>query len=224
MANPAAEFDTYVFLGDPAMPPLWRWSAWQQVAPAMDPVIQAARGPASVRSTQNLPQRAGTVKFGRIGWKEADHQKWTHESPRTLAESSTWEFLNAEVWAPAWTQCEREHWAPDVFLSISNEAIVARAVSFNPVVVFAVATDLAQRNGASLAGAISRLAELLAPKLSGFVQRPWGRSVRNVGFTNAIQDLHISGLFKPGDRHKKPVALDMLSGTWQPLIVDRSDR
>jgi hypothetical protein len=47
-----------------------------------------------------LPNRDGTVKFGRIGWKEQDQQKWRHGSPRNLESSTSWNFLTAELWAP----------------------------------------------------------------------------------------------------------------------------
>ena len=108
MAFHTADYDVYVFIGDPATQPLWRWDKWQLLMPALDDLLHVARGPASTRSTQFLPNRGGTVKFGRIGWKESDQQKWTHGSPRTLESSPSWRFLDTELWAPAWTQCERD--------------------------------------------------------------------------------------------------------------------
>src|SRR5438309_1099122 len=72
MAFHTADYDAYVVLGDPAAAPLWRWKVWQRFLPAIDPVIHAARGKPAVRSIQYLPDQAGVVKFGRLGWKEAD--------------------------------------------------------------------------------------------------------------------------------------------------------
>src|SRR4051812_26041990 len=120
MAFHTADYDVYVVLGDPNTPPLWNWKVWQRFLPAIDPLIQAARGKPAVRSGQFLPNRAGEVKFGRLGWKESDHQKWTHGSPANQQASKSWSFLDLEVWAPPWTACEREDRSPDLFLSVLN--------------------------------------------------------------------------------------------------------
>ena len=70
MAFHAADYDAYVALADPNAAPLWSWKVWQRFLPAIDPLIQAARGNPAVRSTQYLPNRAGVVRFGRLGLEE----------------------------------------------------------------------------------------------------------------------------------------------------------
>ena len=122
MAFHTADYDVYVFLGDPAAQPLWHWDKWLLLMPDLDALLHVARGPASTRSKQFLPNRGGTVKFGKIGWKEPDQQKWTHGSPRTLESSPGWRFFGTELWAPAWTHCERDRSAPDIFLAIASES------------------------------------------------------------------------------------------------------
>jgi hypothetical protein len=215
MAFHKADYDLYVFLGDPASEPLWHWNKWHQLIPQIDALLRVARGPASIRSTQYLPNRTGTIKFGKIVWKEKDQQKWTHLSPSNLEASPRWNFLSAELWAPAWMQCEREGLAPDVFLSISSQGYFGKATSFEPVVVLAVVTELARRDAVLIAGAVEKLRELLNAKLVGHQRRPWGRTaLGGLGFENSIQDLHVTGLFKPGKSQERPLGLDLFSGTW----------
>ena len=220
MAFHAADYDAYVALGDPNAPPLWSWRVWQRFLPAIDPLMQAAREKPAVRSTQYLPNQAGVVKFGRLGWKKSDHQKWSHGSPTNQEESKCWSFLSLEVWAPAWTVCEREDRAPDVFLSMSNEALVGgyhQELLFNPVVVFAVVSELARLERSLAPRVLSAFRELAAPKLVGYRQRPWGYPSGSVGFTNSIQDLAVSGLFKAGPRHKGEVGFHLFTEHWQPV-------
>jgi hypothetical protein len=218
MAFHTADYDLYILLGDPASEPLWHWDRWHQLMPDLDKLLRAARGPALVRSIQYLPNRAGTVKFGKINWKESDQQKWTHHSPTNLERSANWNFLSAELWAPAWTQCERENFAPDVFLSISSEAHFGKAASFEPVVVVAVLATLAQRQSALVARVIKKIAEVLNAKLVARQRRPWGlTALGGSGFKNAIQDLHVSGLFKSGRRQERPLGLDLFTDTWDQV-------
>ena len=218
MAFHTADYDVFVFLGDPASQPLWHWNKWLRLMPDMDALLHVARGPAATRSTQYLPNGSGTVKFGRIGWKERDQQKWTHGSPGNLESSPSWNFLTAELWAPAWTQCERESSAPDIFMEIASESAFGNAPAFQPVIVFAVVGELSQREHLLVTRVVERLRELINPKLVAHQRRPWGRStLGGVGFSNSIQDLHVSGLFKPGRRQERAVDLDLFEDAWDLL-------
>jgi hypothetical protein len=220
MAFHTAEYETFVLLGDPSVPPPWDWAVWRRLVPALDPLIRAARGKPAVRSTQYAPDRKGTVKFGRLGWKDADHQKWTHDSPTTGAEARSWGFVDVEVWAPAWTTYEREDRAPDVFLTVANEALGSgfrQGLLFSPVIVLAVVAELARREPAALAAAVAALRELSAAKLVGHRRRPWGRPFGSVGFTGSIQDLAVSGLFKPGKRHQGELGFHVFAEKWEPV-------
>jgi hypothetical protein len=220
MAFHTADYDAYVALGDPNAPPLWSWRVWKGFPPIIDPLMKATRGKPALRSTQYLPNQSGLVKFGRLGWKEADHQKWSHGSPTNKEESKSWSFLSLEVWAPTWNTCERENRAPDVFLSIANESLgggYRQELLFNPVVVFAVVSELAQREPSHVAPVISSIGKLASAKLVAYRRRPWGTAFGSVGFTNSIQDLAVSGLFKPGQRHNGTVGCHLLAEEWQPL-------
>ena len=218
MAFHTADYDVYVLLGDPACKPLWWWENWRQLMPELGALLHVARGPALVRSTQYLPNRSGTVKFGRIRWNERDQQKWTHGSPSNFDSSPGWRFLSAELWAPAWTQCARENCAPDVFMVIASERLFGDATSFEPVIVFAVASELVSRNAELVTRVVERLGEIVNPKLVANQRRPWGRSLPSgVGYTNSIQDLHVTGLFKRGQRQGRAIGLDLFADVWEPM-------
>ncbi|HJZ56413.1 MAG TPA: hypothetical protein VKE74_15720 [Gemmataceae bacterium] len=218
MAFHTAVYDVYVALGDPQAPPLWSWEVWQQFVPAIDPLIQAARGKPAVRTFQYL-YGGGAVRFGRLGWTDADHRKWAHGSPANRRQSESWNLLGLEVWAPAWTACEREDRAPNVFLSLSNQAFGGghgRELAFNPVCVLAVVSELGRRVPSLVSAGVSALRSLLSPKLLAHQRRRWGKTFGSDGFTDSIQDLVAGGLFKPGSPHTGEVGVGLLAGKWEP--------
>ena len=220
MAFHTADYETYVVLGDPEASLLWGWKVWQRFLPAIDPLIQAARGKPAVRTTQYLPNQAGEVKFGRLGWKESDHQKWSHGSPTNKAASKSWSFLSFEMWAPTWTICQRENLAPDVFLAIANESLSGgyrQELLFNPIVVFAVVSKLVEQHPSEVSAVVLALQGLLSAKLAGYQRRPWGKAFGSAGFTNSIQDLVVSGLFRPGPRHKGEIGFHLFADKWKPI-------
>ena len=133
-----------------------------------------------------------------------------------------WSFLNLEVWAPAWTVCERENRSPDVFLTIVNESLTGNTqLLFNPIVLLAVSSDVARQNASLVHTAVSSLKDLIAPKLLGRRKRPWGLPWCSGAFTNSIQDLAVSGLFMPGPRHKGTIGFHLFAEEWQPAVVEK---
>ena len=107
-----------------------------------------------------------------------------------------------------------------MFLSLSNEALGGgydQELLFNPVVVFAVLSELAQRHLSLAPLVVSAFWQLASPKLVGYRHRPWGNMFGSVGFTNSIQDLAVSGLFKPGPRHNGEVGFHLLTEQWTPV-------
>jgi hypothetical protein len=219
MAFYSADYDTFVFLGDPTCLPLWFWKVWHPFCPALDPLIQAARGKPAIRSTQLLPKKAGVVRFGRLGWKDSDHQKWAHDSPANKGVSASWVFLTLQIWAPAWTACERENRAPDVFLSIRNESFGrghGQVSLFNPLIILAIVSELAGRSPSEVNRVVRALQEFTSANLVGYQRRPWGRPFGSVGFSNSIQDLTTTGLFKPGSHHKGKIGFHLFAEKWEP--------
>jgi hypothetical protein len=110
--------------------------------------------------------------------------------------------------------------APDVYLCISNERLspssgaVEENLHFSSVCLLAVACELGEHTREDGRRAATSLVALLASPLTASSKRSWGQKFGSVGFTNAINDLAISGLFNPGPRHATPPTLHMFSGDW----------
>lgn len=212
-----ASYDTYVVLGNPDVQPLWYWNVWNEFAPTIDPLIKIARSTAVVRSIQYLPNGAGAVKFGRLGWKVSDHEKWTHGSPTNGVQSQSWNFLNVAVWAPSPTVCNREQRPPEVFLDVLNDGLSGgylQKLSFNPIVVLAVTSEWADSQASTVNSALSTLRTLMSAKLVGHRRRPWGQGSRHGGH---IQDLAVNGLFKHGVRHLGEPGFHLFEHEWTPV-------
>jgi hypothetical protein len=208
------QYEVFAVLGDPNAEPAWSERRWQLIADIFDPLVQKARGRAAVRSTQlsigpgSPNQRA--ISFGRIGWNASGHKKWVHP----LATGAV-EFVSTEVWAPSWTTCEREGRAPDVYLAVRNEqSVPGEQVRFNPVFIFALALDQDSQIVSSARPSAEALATMLGSLLCVRCVRPWGYRHGNVGFSSAIGDLYVTGLFKPGPRNQRPLSPEMLTGNW----------
>jgi hypothetical protein len=216
------EFEVFVLLGNPAASPPWVQVAWAEVSKALDPLIRAARARPAVRTTQLTPglgspnQRA--ISFGRIGWSDDGARKWTHTKDGRLVSGAPSHFYNCEVWAPSWTVCAREVHAPDVYFAIRNEANPAavpgqhQALCFNASCILAVASDAA----AAVSEQPTRSAEALALIVQAVVR---ARTVRRWGsgyaYTAAINDLIVTGLFKPGPHQQIPATVSMPDGSWE---------
>ncbi len=208
------QYEVFAVLGDPSAEPAWSEQRWELIADIFDPLVQKARGRAAVRSTQlsigpgSPNQRA--ISFGRIGWNASGHRKWVHP----LATGAV-EFVSTEVWAPSWTTCEREGRAPDVYLAVRNEqSVPGEHVRFNPVFIFALALDQDSQIFSGARPSAEALATMLGSLLRVRCVRPWGYRHGNVGFSNAIGDLYVTGLFKPGPRNQRPLSPEMLTGNW----------
>ena len=202
------DFDVFVLLGNPSEPDIWTWSAWPAVVEALTPLVVACRGRATVRTTQFERDGKTEILFGGIGWNEAGHQKWVHGSPRNAESSQGWRFLTAELWAPAWSTCERDGSPPDLFFEVRNEAFWDRpegGLRFNPVVLLAVASDLGHQIVERALEATQHLSTRLAAVLVVRQRRPWGKPFGGAGLTDAIQDLISVGLFRLGSPHSRPV-------------------
>src|SRR5271154_1727592 len=117
-------YDLYVILGAPDSSQIWNWQNWQKIASTLDPIVALGRNKAADRTTQFINGSRNAVSFGRIGWNEKGHQKWTHNSPATIETSKKWSFLKMEMWSPTWSVCEREKIAPDFFFAFRNESFL----------------------------------------------------------------------------------------------------
>ena len=209
-------YHLHVVLGDPANARIWDWAVWPNVARLVDPLIAGSRGAAAVRSYQKN-NTGNWIRFGRIGWNNKGHQKWTHGSPRNYSESINWWFLYMELWAPSWTVCRREGVAPDVYFGFCNEGFEGfrgdySRLTFNPYLVLAVAEK--STPGKLCEDVAVNLTRLLNARLHAYQKRSWGLPVSDFGFSDAIGDLMVSSVFKPGPCHYMKPSLDLLRGEW----------
>jgi hypothetical protein len=163
------------------------------------------------------------IAFGRITNDEKGAAKWTHEKDGWLQTGAQAHFLGSEVWAPSWSACVRNDLAPDVFLSIGNELTGPppyydpSGLRFSSHCVFAVASDLGDGVRLNARRAAITISQLLKSPLAVTDVRPWGRSRGESGFTDAINDLGIVGLFRHGPRHEKSPSIEILQGNWTLL-------
>lgn len=213
MAFFSREYEVFLLLAAPASPGLWQQEQWTPFADAVNGIVAQARGKGAVRSLQYNP--AGKlIAFGRMGWDARGHAKWTHTPATTDAR-----FMSLEAWAPAWTICEKDDLAPDLFISLFNEDYLNHAgkpLLFGQRLVCAVATDLGQEAAATLRAALAQLAARQAAPVFTHARRPWGKAMLG-GFSSAIQDLALTDLFKPGDVHARPLDAATFRGNWEML-------
>lgn len=204
-------YDAYLVLTGPSAPAPWTTGTWLTVAEALAPFADSARGKAAVRCTQIDKATRKRASFGRLGWNEASHRKWTHDAPET----APWTFLGAQAWAPSWTQCERDNQAPDFFVALStpNSGLRDKPRQFGGKLLVALACDAPQDQRDRLREAVVAVARGLDSPLTVHQERAWGRASYG-GFTAAMNDLCIVGLFRGGDPHQRPLDLATFEEPW----------
>lgn len=221
------DYDVYVVLSSPESPDLWIWDRWKIVADLFAPFAEVPRGRAALRGNRYVPnpKKPGYAKsegFGRIGWDQRSHEKWTFDSSLTKDRCLNWQFLNVEAWAPSWSKCVQESLAPDFYFAMSNQKMFGcsgRQLAFNPIFVIASSVSLADSYRLGLRKAVCSLSSNVSSKLLVSRTRPWGYplSPGHTGFTGAIQDLPTTGLFKVGDPHQRPIDLNTFSELWSEV-------
>jgi hypothetical protein len=224
MAFHDREYQVYVALGHPTASPPWVEKTWSPIFEALDPIIHKARNIAAVRSQQlgsglGSPNQRG-ISFGRLGWNAHSCKKWTHSEDGVLLSGNHAVFLSCEVWAPSWSICTREGLAPDVYFAMGGESDGNAGKSnnelkFNSHCILAVASDIEQMDASRQCA--DSIASALGAVLQAYRVRPWGVQFGKGFYSNAINDLVVTGLFNPGPRHKAGVTLSSLAGPWDLL-------
>ena len=215
-------YDLYVILGATDSPELWQWKNWQSIADGLNPFISLSKGKAAVRTTQFSNTDKKHISFGQIGWNEKGHQKWTHGSPITGKESDSWYFMGMELWSPDWNVSVRAKLAPDVFFALNNQISSHRKtpIKFNQIIIFAVSVDAGETIRANARKWVQELSLKLNSPLTAYQERAWGKAFGNSGgFSNSIQDMASTGLFKVGDYHNRPVNLETFEEPWTQITV-----
>lgn len=217
------EYSVYVVLSGPHTAKPWAWSLWKEIQNLLEPFASVSRGKAAIRSTQVSGNDGKKISFGKIGWNEKSHAKWTHDSPETETDSKDWRFLNVEAWAPSWTVCEKENSAPDFFLSVNNEHPCGESdkSQFGAIVVVALATSEGSERLVQLKAAVTEIAAKLNSPLAIYKRRNWGTPIGSDGYTDALNDLGATGLFKVGPRHQRPLDVSTFSEQW--ILLENVD-
>jgi hypothetical protein len=117
------QYQVYAILGASLGEPAWAWSVWSRIYPEVSRLATVLGAEASIDSRQvRGPQSAG-VRFGRLPWSEAGHQRWAHGSPLNAAECVAWVFVDAQVHIPARSP-QRPVGFSQVYLQVSPEVVV----------------------------------------------------------------------------------------------------
>jgi hypothetical protein len=213
------EYDVYVVLSGPRTTPPWSWNKWSGIAKRLEPFTSSTRGKVSLRTTQVSKDTQKKLPFGKLGWDITSHSRWTHGSPTNAAESARWVFYSAEAWAPSWTQCEKEKDAPDFFMSLNNAHIQGESEKsqFGAKLIIALSVLESETRRADFRMAVMSISKSVASPLTVWKQRCWARPFGTVGFTDALNDLGVIGLFKVGNYHQRPLNTGTFSEDWMRL-------
>lgn len=204
------QYTVFLLLAGPDAPELWQAPLWSCFADDLREFACTARGKAAVRTLQ-YATAGKPVAFGRLGWDEKSAARWTH-APGNDERL----FAHLEAWTPSWNQCERDRLAPDFFFSMANDRMprtAGRPLRFGQQLICAIAQDMGAGKAAALQAVLARWAVELQSPLLAFQARPWGFA-SGTGFTGAIQDMVITGAFKPGDPHARAIDAASLSEEW----------
>lgn len=216
MAFFSREYEVFLLLAAPEAPGLWNAEPWMPFAAGLDGIMAqaASRGKAGVRSHQYNP--AGKlISFGRLGWNDKSHARWTHAPASGAAR-----FMSLEAWAPSWTVCEKDDQAPDVFLALANESLLGlpdKTLQFGQRLVCAIATDMGPEAAATLQTSLAQLAAQQNAVIFARTRRQWGKASAYGGFTGAIQDMLVGGLFRQDDPHALPLDAQAFREAWTRL-------
>jgi hypothetical protein len=204
------EYQTYFFICDANAPPIWDKKVWAKISPLLETLTSQARGKAAVRSTQYEPDHKTEARFGRLSLNEKSNQKWNH------GPNDQRYHICTEVWAPSWNQSARDKMPPDVFFMFHNRINPLKPLSeysFGTIVILAIRNETEIHNADQF---LSELRKLIMPILSGYKLRSWGIATGfNNAFTNAIQDMGITGLLKTGDWQHKELNSESLVEKWE---------
>jgi hypothetical protein len=218
--NYSKEFDVYVVLSATHIASPWLQVQWLQTAGLLEPFASSTRGKTALRTMQFPADSRKPISFGRLGWDARSHNRWTLDSTGGGEEFSAERvFLSTEAWAPAWTQCAKDGEPPDFFLSLHNArpGAAPEALCFGAILIIALSALEADDRRMRLRTAVKAIAKQLESPISVFKRRSWGKQVGTVGFTAALNDLGVVGLFKRGDCQRRPLDLYTFADQWAPL-------
>jgi len=211
------EYDLHLVLGSPSVCP-WKWKTWQRIAQELNEVLSSLDGQPTTYSRQldrsTKPTR--DVAFGRMAWGDQVHERWAHDSPKTLGKCDIWEFADTQVWLPSRIICQRQKRRPDFYFQLLNGALgtTTETLRFSSVVVLGVARDLPESVKLRAQVVAKKLGEILDAKLCAFKTRSWAISFGPLAVIDSMDSLD-TWLFRVGPRHAGEPTLALLKESWE---------
>ncbi|HZS48391.1 MAG TPA: hypothetical protein VFC63_25195 [Blastocatellia bacterium] len=191
-----SNYKSIVIVGRSQRHKAWCWESWSQIAEWLNPILSASIAKPAVRSTQGLGVRQDPVRFGRLGWDDKSHKKWAHSSDLNQEASINWRFAVTEIWAPSWSECEREQIGPDVLIQIENPFLIRDPFEgqFNQFFHLASPLPFYIKNQQIINNAIRHISELIDGNIILTREAPW--NVRGDSIQSAVNNhLHYTGMY-----------------------------
>lgn len=180
----------------------WTNIGWAKIQPLFDKIVKFSKyfketGLGTVQySLKPNSQYYDTMKFGKLGWNEQSHNKWTLQKSNKERL-----FVYLDSWTPRRTICSKLNSAPDIFFSIANERNTYKARSqFDFLIAVAVVDSL----GIDAKNEVIEISKLLDAKRTVYKQRQWNGQKETSEpitweFINSIQDIvGTFGIYKVG--------------------------
>ena len=209
------KYQLYIILGSPKCASLWARQGWSSIEQSLLATLNLIPGQKSMQSLQY--DSAGAISLGRIGLNKKGLEKWIHDKA-LYPNRNAWSFHSNEIWAPGRTECGKLNLPPDLYFGFVNQCNykAPEKLSFNPYIVLAGALDRGEAFDAAVASFASVLIERTFAVYHYSKQATWGRVTGlSSSFSNAIGDLLVSSIFKPGNSHADLPFPERISDYWQ---------
>jgi hypothetical protein len=206
-------YKCFVLILQPDSKKLWYYENWKIIADQMSSSLKIDRKNLALRTLQLSMLDKKELKFGRLNLSDDSIIKWTHKSPITIDISKDWFFQDVEGWFPSWSNCSKNNESPDLYFALSNEKSIRleKPILFDQVLLMAF--SISEYSSTAINNFINALKFNFKPTLIATKERKWAKEL-SIGFTDAMNDIIITGLFKIGDRHNRPIDLNTFAEEW----------
>lgn len=156
----------------------------------INPFVVATRGNKTLQVFQGCDSRKMSDR--PMAWTRRNMEKWAHHSPLTEDVTEQLHFVFLELWCPSEKTCSEQEIAPDLFVSLYNDADLAALPHgiANQRLLIAIAADLLLPDDISTSGLISDLFTLTQPLVCFEFNSPWVVKKDDI-FTKSLRDLRV---------------------------------